>query len=127
MWFFLILQTEKMEAMRPKEDPRLQEDIESKLEDADINKDALKIAATTMARNIPPHDISATTPQKAYPLEKIIFDGEWNYLKDLLNVAEASPEIYPSFVCNRVFKLDEIKVKLYIIISSLLFSVLSWM
>lgn len=104
------MQTKKLESLRQKQDPRSQKDLDSKLEDIEINKDALEVAATTNARNIPPHDISASTPQKAYPLEKIIFEGEWNYLKDLLEIAEVAPDVYPSFVCNRVYKLEEIKV-----------------
>nr|GMC78100.1 DNA-directed RNA polymerase I subunit rpa49 [Ipomoea batatas] len=80
-----------------------------------INQEALNIAitATDGGRNIPPHDLAATTPQAAYPLDKIIAKGEWDYLSDIFDVLEAGEsiplDVFPSFVCNRTYKLADIK------------------
>lgn len=62
--------------------------------------------------SIPYYDMSASTADKAYPLEKIIEKEEWDCLGDLLNLspgAKLTPDAYPIFVCNRVQKLDNIK------------------
>ena len=84
--------------------------------DAKVNAKALEVgvASTSSARNIPPHDLSATIPQQAYPLEKIILKGEWRYLLDIAEILQEgksiTPESYPVFVCNRIHKIDEVKV-----------------
>ncbi|XP_019193261.1 PREDICTED: DNA-directed RNA polymerase I subunit rpa49 [Ipomoea nil] len=82
-----------------------------------INQEALNVAIATATdgggRNIPPHDLDATTPQAAYPLDKIIAKGEWDYLSDIFDVLETGERIpldaFPSFVCNRTYKLADIK------------------
>ncbi|VFQ61443.1 unnamed protein product [Cuscuta campestris] len=80
-----------------------------------INQDALEEVPFTddYDRNIPPYDLAATTPETAYPLHKIIFKGEWDYLTDIFDLSEAgeriSPDAYPSFVCNRMHTLADIK------------------
>ncbi|KAK1362779.1 DNA-directed RNA polymerase I subunit rpa49 [Heracleum sosnowskyi] len=101
----------KMDSLRQKQDPRSEQDLEKSLEDVKVNTEALD-AGRTNARNIPFHDMSASAPEKAYPLEKIIEKGEWDYLSDLFNItqgAEVTPDSYPIFVCNRVHKLKDIK------------------
>ncbi|KAL3528602.1 hypothetical protein ACH5RR_007924 [Cinchona calisaya] len=108
-----IRQTQKLDSLRQREDSVTQQDLDRKLESIKINKEALDVAETTTnARNIPPHDLAATTPQTAYPLNKIIFNGEWDYLLDILELsqagAEVKPSTYPSFVCSRVYKLADI-------------------
>ncbi|XP_027168495.1 DNA-directed RNA polymerase I subunit rpa49 [Coffea eugenioides] len=108
-----IRQTQKLESLRQRQDPESQQDLDQKLGGIEINKEGLEVTeTTTSARNIPPHDLSATTPQTAYPLHKIIFSGEWDYLMDILEISQAGAEVtshnYPSFVCNRVYKLDDI-------------------
>lgn len=92
--------------------------MDKKLEGEIINKEAFEVDATIIdARNIPLYNMSATTPQMAYPLDKIILKGEWDCLKvkDIIELsqrgAEVKPDLYPSFVCNRIHKLDHIKVK----------------
>ncbi|KAK1363295.1 DNA-directed RNA polymerase I subunit rpa49 [Heracleum sosnowskyi] len=98
--------------LHQKEDPGSKHDLEKVLEEVKVNAKALD-AGTTNARNIPFYDTSASTPEKAYPLEKIIEKGEWDYLSDLLNYisqgAEVTPDAYPTFVCSRIHKLENIK------------------
>lgn len=108
-----IKQAKKASLLRQKEDPATQQDLDHLLEDPSIDKGALTSTSAETTRNIPPHDLSATTPEKAYPLDKIIPKGEWDYLLDILELMqsgqEMNPDVYPSFVCNRVYKLDVIK------------------
>ncbi|XP_010273794.1 PREDICTED: DNA-directed RNA polymerase I subunit rpa49 [Nelumbo nucifera] len=108
-----ISRAKKMESLKQKEDPISQDAVDKKIEGFVINKDALETAAVYTARNVPPHDPTATTPDKAYPLNKIIFKGEWDYLLDVLELLQSgatiSSDAYPSFVCNRIYKLEEIQ------------------
>lgn len=105
----------KERALRANRDPEAQEDLNKKMADAKVNTEALEVSAatTSSARNIPPHDISATMPQQAYPLEKIIFKGEWRYLLDIAQLLQEgrniTPAAYPVFVCNRIHKIEEVK------------------
>ncbi|PWA59465.1 DNA binding,DNA-directed RNA polymerase [Artemisia annua] len=105
----------KEKALRANHDPKAQADLNSKMADAKVNAKALEVgvATTSSARNIPPHDLSATIPQQAYPLEKIILKGEWRYLLDIAEILQEgkniTPESYPVFVCNRIYKIDEVK------------------
>lgn len=106
------MQNKKYDSLRQNQDPRSEQDLDKSLEDVKINTEALD-AGSTNARNIPFHDMSASAPEKAYPLEKIIEKGEWDYLGDLLNItqgSEVTPDDFPIFVCNRVNKLKDIKV-----------------
>ncbi|KAE9449890.1 hypothetical protein C3L33_18211, partial [Rhododendron williamsianum] len=100
----------EFEALHPKEDP---EALGRKFEGVKINKEALESAVMHSSRNTPPLDSSATTPQMAYPLDKIISKGEWDYLVDILELlqdgAEVAPDGYPSFICNRLHRLESIK------------------
>ncbi|XP_043699728.1 DNA-directed RNA polymerase I subunit RPA49 isoform X2 [Telopea speciosissima] len=103
----------KLESLNQKEDPSAQGDMARKIEGLVINKEDLENSSLCTARNIPPHDSTATIPEKAYPLENIIFKGEWDYLLDVLELlqsgAELRPNSYPSFVCNRIHRLREIQ------------------
>lgn len=106
------LQAKKLDTLREQADAGAQHVEGNEL----INQEALNIAitATDGGRNIPPHDLAATTPQAAYPLDKIIAKGEWDYLSDIFDVLEAGEsiplDVFPSFVCNRTYKLADIKV-----------------
>eukprot|EP00268_Persea_americana_P000970 TRINITY_DN10293_c0_g1_i1.p1 TRINITY_DN10293_c0_g1~~TRINITY_DN10293_c0_g1_i1.p1 ORF type:complete len:431 (+),score=88.91 TRINITY_DN10293_c0_g1_i1:205-1497(+) len=92
--------------------------IEGMVEDFEINKESLE---TTIAHvgNIPPHDVTATSPENAYPLDKIILKGEWSHLVDILELTQLGDAAsavdfcqknnYPSFVCNRLDKLWRIQ------------------
>lgn len=94
--------------------------IEGMVEDFEINKESLE---TTIAHvgNIPPHDVTATSPENAYPLDKIILKGEWSHLLDILELMQSGDAAsavdfcqknnYPSFVCNRLDKLWQIQVR----------------
>ncbi|KAF9593280.1 hypothetical protein IFM89_021036, partial [Coptis chinensis] len=66
------------------------------------------------SRNIPPHDTIADTPERAYPLDQIILSAEWDHLLNILEHMQSgtkiSPDAYPSYVCNRIDKLMEIKL-----------------
>ncbi|KAL7599903.1 hypothetical protein Lser_V15G25300 [Lactuca serriola] len=104
----------KERALRANRDPEAQEDLNNKMAEAKVNKEALEVGATvTSARNIPPHDMSAMTPQQAYPLQKIIFKGEWRYLLDIMELLQQGVDIttqgFPVFICNRIHKIEEVK------------------
>lgn len=102
----------ELESLPQKQDPISKKDSEKLLEEVKVNTEALKAAGNSNLFNIPYYDMSASTPDKAYPLEKIIEKEEWDCLGDLLNLspgAKLTPDTYPIFVCNRVQKLDDIK------------------
>ncbi|GJS56609.1 ribonuclease H-like domain-containing protein [Tanacetum coccineum] len=115
--FFMLTGTQKLTgtALHASRDLKAQADLNSKMADAKVNAKALEVGAATTsnARNIPPHDLLATRPRQAYPLEKIIFKGEWKYLLDIAEILkeekDITPESYPVFVCNRIHKIDEAK------------------
>lgn len=113
----------KYDTLRRTEDPETQQGLDNKLKEIKINKEALQaIASTTNARNIPPYDLGATTSDMAYPLNKIILEGEWDYLLDIFELTQAGAEVkhdvYPSFVCNRILKLKEVEVRIYTLVYS---------
>ncbi|KAI7757865.1 hypothetical protein M8C21_026783 [Ambrosia artemisiifolia] len=105
----------KEKALRAYRDPAAQEDLNDKMAEAVVNTEDIEISAqaSITARNIPPHDMSATIPQQAYPLEKIILKGEWRYLSDITKLLQEGKAIntpsYPQFVCNRIHKIEEVK------------------
>ncbi|KAL8120449.1 uncharacterized protein LOC141724755 isoform X4 [Apium graveolens] len=105
-------QNAKLESLSQKQDPMSNKDLEKSLGQVKEKTKALKANGNTSFRNIPFYDKSASTPDKAYPLEKIIEKEEWDCLGDLLNFppgAKLTPDAYPIFVCNRVQKLEDIK------------------
>ncbi|XP_010062676.2 DNA-directed RNA polymerase I subunit rpa49 [Eucalyptus grandis] len=106
-----VTQDKKMQSLRQEDDPNSQKDLDRKIKEVAINKEALESTDAHIARNIPPYNSSATVPKDAYPLEKIILKGEWDYIKDIFQFLEegqkVSPDAYPTFVCNRIHKLGE--------------------
>ncbi|XP_007039490.2 PREDICTED: DNA-directed RNA polymerase I subunit rpa49 [Theobroma cacao] len=94
-------------------DPESQKSLDEKIEQVAFNKEALGNTSALVARNIPPHDCSATTPVEAYPLDKIILKGDWEFLGDIYGLLEVGAEVasnaYPTFVCNRINKLEGIQ------------------
>ncbi|KAE8724160.1 ADP-ribosylation factor GTPase-activating protein AGD8 [Hibiscus syriacus] len=96
--------------LKKEADPESQKALEKKIGEVAFDKDALANTSAVIARNIPPHDVSATTPPKAYPLDKIILKGDWDFLGDIYKLVEAGEKVantaYPHFVCNRIRKLD---------------------
>ncbi|KAL8138566.1 hypothetical protein V2J09_004567 [Rumex salicifolius] len=103
---------QKAMQLRIKDDTTSQPELDKQLDDA-IDKDALASTSAEATRSIPPHDLHATTPEASYPLDKIIFAGDWDYLLDIWELFQAeeeiSPKSYSAFVCSRVHKLDLIK------------------
>ncbi|RYR62646.1 hypothetical protein Ahy_A04g020347 isoform B [Arachis hypogaea] len=108
-----ITKTKKRLALTQDDDPESQKNLDVKMENVDVNKLALEGTESQVARNIPPCNLSATSPQEAYVLDQIILKGEWGYLEDiyyiLLKEEEADFSSYPTFVSNRINKLKNIK------------------
>lgn len=104
-----------MHALNKENDPESQKDLALKMKSVKINKEALESTTSDTVLNVPPYDANATTPQQAYPLDKIILKGEWDFVQDIFNHVSAGLEVisdaYPSFVCNRIHKLREIQVR----------------
>uniref|UniRef100_A0A1J3G8U3 DNA-directed RNA polymerase I subunit RPA49 n=1 Tax=Noccaea caerulescens TaxID=107243 RepID=A0A1J3G8U3_NOCCA len=106
-----INRDKKKKALNLGADPDAQDSDDRKL--AEVNSSALESTDANVSRNIPPHDVSATTPGKAYPLEKIIDNGEWTFLRDIYKLVQhetgTSTDEYPVFVRNRLYRLQEIR------------------
>ncbi|OMO66591.1 RNA polymerase I associated factor, A49-like protein [Corchorus olitorius] len=101
-------------ALKKEVDPESQKSLDKKIEQVAFNKEALGDTIALIARNIPPHDSSATSPQDAYPLDQIILKGDWEFLEeDIYRLwqegGEVSSNAYPTFVCNRIKKLEAIE------------------
>ncbi|KHG20725.1 DNA-directed RNA polymerase I subunit rpa49 [Gossypium arboreum] len=94
-------------------DSESQKSLDKKIEEVAFDKEALANTSSLIARNIPPHDVSATTPLEAYPLDKIILKGDWDFLGDIYKLWQGGEKVetnaYPHFVCNRIRKLDAIE------------------
>ncbi|KAG9156381.1 hypothetical protein Leryth_009230 [Lithospermum erythrorhizon] len=91
-----------------------QRDLDKKIEFISLPAEPDEVVVSSInERNVPPYDLEASHHTSAYPLDKIIFKGEWKYLLDVYNISQAggevTPEVYPSFVCNRVHKFESIK------------------
>ncbi|XP_054783702.1 DNA-directed RNA polymerase I subunit rpa49-like [Prosopis cineraria] len=107
-----IKMAKKIHALRQEGDPLSQKELDVKLKNIVVNKEALESTEAHVSRNIPPYDASATAPEQAYPLEKIIPNVEWDYLEDiyyLLQQNEADFKGYPTFICNRIDELKKIQ------------------
>ncbi|TKY72759.1 DNA-directed RNA polymerase I subunit rpa49 [Spatholobus suberectus] len=108
-----IEKAKKKLALKQDEDPDSQRNLDVKMKNVVVNKKALESTEAHVSRNIPPYDTSATTPQEAYVLDKIILKGEWDYLEDIYNNLQLGKETdfsaYPTFVRNRIERLRKIK------------------
>ncbi|CAM6126401.1 unnamed protein product [Calypogeia fissa] len=98
-------------------------DIENLFQEAARNDDlltneqALQAANSAVSRNIPPHDVTATTPQDAYLLDKMITPDQWEALATEVNdlksavlsksKTQAVPgsTVYPPYVLNRLKRI----------------------
>ncbi|KAJ8770598.1 hypothetical protein K2173_018089 [Erythroxylum novogranatense] len=108
-----VNQAKKMQALKQGDDPESRELLGKEIGIAPVNKLALESTNSHVALNIPPCNSSANTPQEAYPLHKIILSGEWDFLQDIYEILKSGTTIetnaFPTFVCNRVHKLQEIE------------------
>ncbi|KAF8081428.1 hypothetical protein N665_0887s0015 [Sinapis alba] len=108
-----ILDDKKRLARVLRDDPEAQKTLEGKLDKVDINTSALEGTSAIVARNIPPHNASATNPRDAYPIEQIIENGDWASLQDVYRLlqqeAGAATDSYPAFVRNRLYRLRDSK------------------
>ncbi|KAJ1378216.1 RNA polymerase I associated factor, A49-like [Sesbania bispinosa] len=107
-----IEKAKKKLALKQDEEPDSQRNLDVKMKNVVVNKKALESTESHVSRNIPPYDASATTPQEAYVLDKIILKGEWDYLEDIYNIlhlGEADFSAYPTFIRNRIQRLKKIK------------------
>jgi len=99
--------------LNQEDNPKTQEVLGERIKEVKIKKEALESTGANITRNVPPYDASATSPQEAYPLDKIILTGEWGFLEDIFELLEVGakvpPSTYPTFVCNRIHKLQEIQ------------------
>ena len=103
-----------MKELRQEDDPETKKDMDEKIKHIAIKKEALESTQVHIARNIPPYNAAATSCEEAYPLDKIILKGEWSFLEDIYQIlkeeSKVSWETYPSFISNRIKKLQEIEV-----------------
>ncbi|XP_050234293.1 DNA-directed RNA polymerase I subunit rpa49 [Mercurialis annua] len=107
-----LAMSKRRQILQQGDNPESQKDLDRKIDNVVVNEEALASTAAHVARNIPPHNTSAATPQEAYPLSRIILSGEWDFLEDTyetLQAAGAARDAYPIFICNRIHKLREIQ------------------
>ncbi|GLT60803.1 hypothetical protein SLA2020_335520 [Shorea laevis] len=108
-----IKEAKKKHSLNQEDNPKSQEELGGRIKEVKIKKEALESTSANIARNVPPYDASATSPQEAYPLDKIILQGEWGFLEDIFERLQVGAEVptntYPTFVCNRIHKLQEIQ------------------
>lgn len=108
-----INEEKKRHSLNQGNNPRAQAELDGRMKEVTINKDALEGTNANITRNIPPYDASATSPREAYPLDKIILKGEWGYLEDIFQLLQVETEVsfntYPAFVTSRIHKLQDIQ------------------
>ena len=109
------MQAQKLRALHKEHDPNSHRDLDGTMKQIVVKKEDIASCEGHSFRNTPPYNSAAATPQEAYPLEKIIFDGEWDFLlEDVYNLLQSDTEVnwdtYPTFVSNRIHRLEEIKV-----------------
>jgi DNA-directed RNA polymerase I subunit RPA49 len=97
------------------------EEIETLFQEAGQNDallttdQVLQQANLSLSRNLPPHDVTATTPEGAYPLDRLIMQEEWKALdvKEIKVAAKKSSaeealrhsDTYPNFVLSRLQRI----------------------
>ncbi|CAM8969379.1 unnamed protein product [Rhodiola kirilowii] len=109
-----VSMAKKLEALNQKHAPETAEELDKKVKNLKINKKALELdGAPVNNHGVPHYNIDATTPQQAYPLDKIILQGDWDQLLDIHELIQAGCTLdrsaYPCFVCNRVDRLRNIQ------------------
>ncbi|OAY81587.1 DNA-directed RNA polymerase I subunit rpa49 [Ananas comosus] len=102
-----------MSLNQQRNDPSAYEHLENEKTDADVDNNAADQETESTPRNIPPHNPSADTPERAYLIDEIIPKGERAYLLDILEALHSGVDLdlkpYPSFVSNRLYKLRELQ------------------
>ncbi|KAL6218105.1 hypothetical protein ACLB2K_011322 [Fragaria x ananassa] len=98
----------KMQMLKRENDPDAHNDLDIIKQCMTTTEDLLEASEGHMVRNTPPFNASATTPQEAYPLDKIISTGEWKFLQDIHKPLKGESEL-PQFVRNRIHKLQQIE------------------
>lgn len=108
-----IRRDEKRSTLHLAGGPGTEEDMNHQLKEVKINKKALEDVKSDSSRDRPPYNLDAVSPDMAYPLDKIILKGDWDYLSDVYEHVQSGsqldPSVYPRFVCNRVGKLVNMK------------------
>ncbi|KAG9441916.1 hypothetical protein H6P81_017770 [Aristolochia fimbriata] len=110
----------KIENRRHRDTEESLAELESKVGELQFSKESFENKVGYGEHNIPPHDVTATSPENAYPLDNIIFEGEWNYLSDILELLQSTSAAtlsstfwedkgYPTFVCKRIHRLIQIQ------------------
>ncbi|KAI3941068.1 hypothetical protein MKW92_045344 [Papaver armeniacum] len=96
-----------------KEDEETQKQMGEKIKKLKVLANGTAGDDSEPARNIPYHDTTAETPERAYPIEKIISKGENEILQKALHylfyTEKVALEAFPIFVRNRIQKMKEIE------------------
>ncbi|KAI3855116.1 hypothetical protein MKX03_018510, partial [Papaver bracteatum] len=116
-------QVKEKARMNRKEDEETQKQMGEKIKKLKVLANATAGDDSEPARNIPYHDTTAETPERAYPIEKIISKGENEILQKALHylfyTEKIALEAFPIFVRNRIQKMKEIEVELGIFLHRL--------
>ncbi|KAI5445987.1 DNA-directed RNA polymerase I subunit rpa49 [Lathyrus oleraceus] len=103
----------KFDEIRKDEEPEAKKNLDEKMKNVEVKGIALANTEAHVTRHIPPYNTSATTPQEAYVLDKIILSLEWNHLQDIYYLLPKGEEAdfsgYPTFVRNRIDRLKKIQ------------------
>ncbi|CAI8589909.1 unnamed protein product [Vicia faba] len=103
----------KFAEIRRDEEPDAKKNLDEKMKNVEVKEIALANTEAHVARHIPPYNTSATTPQEAYVLDKIILSLEWNHLQDIYYLLPKEEEAdfsgYPTFIRNRIDKVKKIE------------------
>ncbi|WJX26656.1 hypothetical protein P8452_15552 [Trifolium repens] len=121
-----IVMNNKRDEIKRDEEPEAKKNLAEKMKNVQVKESVLANTEAHVTRHILPYNASATTPQEAYVLDKIILSGERNHLQDIYYTLQkgkaADFSIYPTFIRNRIDKLKKIedeseKMKLSCILS----------
>ncbi|GAU25337.1 hypothetical protein TSUD_376000 [Trifolium subterraneum] len=99
------------EIKRDEEEPEAKQNLDEKMKNVEVKELAIANTEAHITRQIPPYNDSATTPQEAYVLDKIILAGEWNYLQAIYYGLQNGEDFsgYPVFIRNRLDRLKKIE------------------
>lgn len=107
------MQAKKLDVLNKEHNPEVERDLDETIKQIVVKKEDIE-SSQVSSRNTPPYNDAATNPQEAYPLDRIIFEGEWDFLEDIYYLlqedAEEKWDAYPTFISNRIHRLRKIKV-----------------